>query len=508
MPNLDQDYATVLAVILRRLQESMITHGEDVPVTFSLQDLERQVNSDRNRKSTIESVLYALGGLRLCSELGTSSTRVCHLFKEERWSGLLGERTLSVMPGAECLELVTGYVDPYRDLGRFLDGRATTSALLGNAPPLSIWLPVWFDLTRNEQALFLRMEHAARTEENVLGLEDVFGERLTKFACSVPTRSRKNPKSQFKQSIETLVRLASKLRDHGFVQPALEGDYLAMPHQMRTGEPIVVWRTYDRLSDQEPNAFVQTTASTFLKRSVRNHEIFSTLSRFCEPDQTLRSAVSAADISMFDSEWLLIDGNAVVPCFSLFIEWSLRHNSEVWPIPGDACPYECRALLAGASAFPERLERFAKILRDQPYFNQHLGSIPFATLASNATRHHPDLSNRLHPVVTQVLDLKTTISESNKSLPSSGIPPSASYRISLKKRAIEELERMRLQSIDEYDALKTSYLASLDDESRRIILTVRQSMQVDLFERHLQQRLVRYMVENPYNWGSDAPSVH
>ncbi len=70
------------------------------------------------------------------------------------------------------------------------------------------------------------------------------------------------------------------------------------------------------------------------------------------------------------------------------------------------------------------------------------------------------------------------------------------------RTASDELQKMRTAHPEHYDRLKRSYFDSLDDIGRKLMLDVQKRMQASMFEEHLRQRLVRFMVESPGSWRS------
>ena len=76
----------------------------------------------------------------------------------------------------------------------------------------------------------------------------------------------------------------------------------------------------------------------------------------------------------------------------------------------------------------------------------------------------------------------------------------------VKRKAIAEIKRLGSQSKEKYRSLQHAYFMSLDDDSRKVIRSVQENMQPEIFSRHLQNRLVRFMVENPSLWLNDENS--
>ena len=74
------------------------------------------------------------------------------------------------------------------------------------------------------------------------------------------------------------------------------------------------------------------------------------------------------------------------------------------------------------------------------------------------------------------------------------------------KIAAEELQKIKKNHPEQYIELKKAYLDSLDEGGRKLIFDVQKRMQSHLFEEHLRQRILRFMVENPGAWRSAESS--
>jgi hypothetical protein len=199
-----------------------------------------------------------------------------------------------------------------------------------------------------------------------------------------------------------------------------------------------------------------------------------------------------------------------------------------------------------AGAVGERFERFLRHVDETPELAQTLASVPFASLTSAVSKADQGLKKQLRerlkpgavaagprlmpgsgasagaavagasvaaaaasagqgaakaPVVpAQALDVDVGGAAGGRGGAISGALASRMRRI-----AADELAKMRSSHPDRYKDLKRVYLESLDEVGRRLMVDVQRRMQPTMFEEHLRQRLVRFMVDNPGAWrSSDA----
>jgi hypothetical protein len=84
----------------------------------------------------------------------------------------------------------------------------------------------------------------------------------------------------------------------------------------------------------------------------------------------------------------------------------------------------------------------------------------------------------------------------------SNLPAASSPSSRMMKIAADELQKIKKNHPEQYAELKKAYLDSLDEGGRKLIFDVQKRMQSHLFEEHLRQRILRFMVENPGAWRS------
>jgi hypothetical protein len=193
----------------------------------------------------------------------------------------------------------------------------------------------------------------------------------------------------------------------------------------------------------------------------------------------------------------------------------------------------------------ERFKAFESILQDSTELIQAFCEYPLATLTSRVSQKDHQLMSLLedkarptlsHESLTKPLLIKSREQEeTNRMTPplqtstttspalgadkepsaaansqpiqnSSNQPAASSPSSRIMKIAADELQKIKKNHPERYAELKKAYLDSLDEGGRKLIYDVQKRMQSHLFEEHLRQRILRFMVENPGAWRSAESS--
>jgi hypothetical protein len=166
----------------------------------------------------------------------------------------------------------------------------------------------------------------------------------------------------------------------------------------------------------------------------------------------------------------------------------------------------------------ERLQLFSKIVSDQQEYSRDLESMARATLAAPVSLRQHDILEYLaaHTMKNLGKEVTQVQAESTSVVTAAvrGSPKAAAQNLGvtstrsapdfdLRKRASDELARMRDKDPKRYQNLKQSYLETLEIDRKQIIFEMKERMQPSAFDDHLRYSLVKYMVENPSVWTLD-----
>jgi hypothetical protein len=360
-------------------------------------------------------------------------------------------------------------------------------------------------------------------------------------------------RGHLEKRLRLAARLGRKLCSHGFLSMAVDGQFLAVDGE-DDGELHLVWQVArERLASTAAASYRAAVARYMLDDRVAAHS--DAILRVLLPEgagadtlqaaRELWAAVSAVPVT---AEQLVstsvLPGQTLLPQV-LFVEFCLRRAAEgVLGLPDAVLAGPVAELTeAGAAAPGERFERFLRYLDDAPEVAQTLPNVARATLASTVSKQDADVARHVRavfrsptPYVPQssaaapsaATSQPAAAAESPKprlvsaTLQAGEAPPasaadsqpvdgdavgrkgalSGALASRMRRIAADELQKMRESAPERYRELKTTYLTTLDDVGRRLILDVQKRMQPTMFEEHLRQRLVRFMVDNPGAWRS------
>jgi hypothetical protein len=197
----------------------------------------------------------------------------------------------------------------------------------------------------------------------------------------------------------------------------------------------------------------------------------------------------------------------LLPLFPLYVEWMCRLQPGCkWPLPYEFKSYGFLQSFVAKDIhqfkFLESYENFVKFMNDDSNIVSFLSHLPFATLTAKSTQTSATFENFIH-------DCKTYMQPVERARPAyaRGDKPE-NGSITLRQAAMKRLEKMRASARDSYAGLVKAYLESLDESSRRIILDVQKHMKPDMFDQHLNNRMLHFMVENPTLWQHNEVAFH
>jgi hypothetical protein len=210
----------------------------------------------------------------------------------------------------------------------------------------------------------------------------------------------------------------------------------------------------------------------------------------------------------------------------LFFELCLRAGEkDGFAVPEEFLAGHLKDIIHKAdSSAGETFGQFCEFLSDTYDFTNAVRSVPYVSLASRVTRESKEFSYKLKDlskplpqesvVVSlaeeQKIDMEQQFASNQIRKVAGGSSDSDTPKKSqisqalatrMLKTASEELSRMRGSYPDRYQQLKKSYITSLDESSRSLFLDFQRRMQPSVFEDHIKQKLIKYMVDNPGSWG-------
>lgn len=523
-----------LAAILASLQEQILVGKHQRLAVVTEEHLKHAGTASKPRRLLFEKVVQILTGVRLLSVGDDGATESQRLFAADAWRlEDDGNATVELKPALLGLELVLGFGDAHLDLVRVAQGEKSSQSVLGEAAPLTLARSLWLDLAGIDQMLLLRLERAMQWQCRWLQLEGVFGMPVSELFQGVQLgepKGRDVAGGELAQRLRALARLGKKLSAHGVLQGSQADCYLAVA-EAEEKELSLVWQlTRERLASETMMSYRQSVAT--FTATHRYGDFLEPLLRLFVPkaprDDELAGARALWErLSLVEDAPAEISGLEHTPSQMLsprvlFFELLQRQQQKSkWPLPEALLRSPIGPLLASHPGEEGvALLGFSRLLDESPDLLRALRDVPMATLTSQASLKDRDLQLHLQgllkprasvvvstPATTIAPDSQIDSVSDKDDVPAESAPRrkgavSGALASRMLRIASDELARMRTAHPDRFSELKRAYLNSLDEVGRRLMLDVQKRMQQSLFEEHLRQRLVRFMVENPGSWRS------
>lgn len=513
-----------LVLLLSCLQQDLLAEREPRYAIRVAEHVKHTGSGGRDGRFNFEKQMQLLSAVRLLHATTEHGLGTVPLFAGERWfdgeataEGALAVGMIELAAGPLTHELVLGVADPHYDLARTARGELTAASILGERAPTAVWRSLWLELPPLEQQILLRLELALQEDRRWLSIEGVVGLPLdTLFAgIKLPEGRAAAQHGELAKRLKMLVKLGKRLGDHGFLAPAVGDQYLAFGED-DAAQLMVIWQiARERLAVDAAGKHVAAARRFLLK-----HRLPTQAPTLCS---LMPGGFEGARRRLDDLQQaaLSIEAEASVGAFTpalLLWEIECRTGASRDPFP---LPEVLQAALSdGDHDAPagERLAHFMTKLDDSPELIRALNDMPFGSYASAASLADRTFSDHVQRLARPSDDTLHTASKIKPRLvggatatdiagapvaapkPMSGVSGALTSR--MRRIANDELGKMRHAYPERYVDLKRAYLASLDETGRKLMLEVQRRMQPGIFEEHLKQRLVKFMVERPSSWRS------
>jgi hypothetical protein len=497
----------ILAMVVHALQQKgFVSHLNTLSISVS-EISSTLPKSDPLLTQRVRRSLEELPSLRL---LLPSATEPIKIFSKEAWQ-TRDELSLTMSPVG--YELINGCVDGYQEMMRRIYDEPLLTPLLGGRAPLIVSKPVWLELTGVEQLVYFRIERAIQYDFACVHLDGVFAQEISQlFGGRRPAQKHRMEirtiQPELIEKLRTLSKLGKKLTEHGIlarnVQPV--HSYMAVAN---SEEPSIVWQlSENRLLGVEDDSLLDKFTHS------GRHIIYDGQSLDMILKILSMGQLRGDERSRVEVHWQRLKGLPanelkglrfaschVIDPFIMYLEWRFRSTrSHPVPLADGFLPTAVRDCLQNEDMV-EGCKALIKYLADQEDFSSQIKRIPTALFS------HPEFDNgivrdfaltlkRSREVVNTLQSAVSSKVETSEQLTQASVHSDARLR----KIAAEEIDRMLKFDRKSYEELRKIYYQSLDDKARRMMQEIQKKMQSSVFEDHLKQRLVRFMVENPNSW--------
>ena len=541
-PSFDLQEFYLLPLVISHIQQGLLK-SDSLKSTVQLDPISIEKEAGihlLSRKKFLKQLFASLGSLKLYhkSALGFDAQT---LFSGERWAEQNGKLHLALDVQPFAKEVFTGYINAYKEISRSLERRVGVRQMIGDRPPIVLWRSLWHEAQGVEQLVLLRMEQAVQWSFNCLNLDGVFGASFKSLFKGVKDQSQQGQPYSLTKMVSIIHRLSKKLGEHGSLCKPADGEYLAFDDH----EPLLqlLWKVSpSHFKGDDIRAFGQATFGRFKKERSFLSDIKQALLGFGGADigedtrKHYEKVLSCQDLLEQASkeglqDYWIIDNNVLLPMVGLYWEWVLRKGHQhPCPLPDELIHTEVLNALPDVSAdLTEHKEcywRFRQQISEKDLYKEVVNKVPGACLASiksiplleekaykgvGSTQISPTKSS--HLVKNEIKSEKKVKSSSNprvdnlvqssksQSNPTKKYELKSDNEVSLgREDIVEALNQMKKNSREKYLKLTKLYLESLDQGARQLILEIKNRMQPQVFDQHIQHRLVRFMLERPSAW--------
>lgn len=332
--------------------------------------------------------------------------------------------------------------------------------------------------------------------------------------------------SEFRQLLQKLSRLGRKLGDHGLIaQPDAEDCLVASSSQKNIG---VIWKTSSLYRDEIYDYSYESALSVrYARKALAKFDDLVRLiagpNSSSQTDGGVQSFVEEL-LLLDDEELLLLDSDLVVIYRSLpalvhpiliYLEWWLRLvPNHPYPLADWAAESPYAEILRKAPVAPDigNYRLFIDSIRSQESPRHELSRLFSICFACPSMLKKQELIRHLAKTTKQQARNDSVTKLRPQELPQKqyvkAVKPAGSPAVleknfeskQLKREAIEALRQIQANNYSHYVQLKKAYIDSLTDEKRKLIKEVESRLKPAIFDEHLRNSLVKFLMEHPSLW--------
>lgn len=533
-PALNRAELDSMGILLQKLQ-SQILFGIDEPKIWASEHQKAVSYQASGPRFAFERLLQLAGSLQLVTVQGDSHNVAWPLFDRVRWEEdrLRSDWKVTFSVGHDSDELILGYIEPYLELRRFWQKKERLGKYFIPKQPLKLWFSTWLDFQGIDQVLLLRIEKLMQWSQSQVHLDQTYEVALAELFEGLKLRqiqpSELQPAvSEFMLKLRKTTRLGQKLAEHGVLHVSDESNYY--PVDLQASNIQLMWRATELyVSELEDDYYERKVCEYYAAKSLVHAEDLARMIAGPNLFEDVKVQLSKF-VDWFKSQLLSDSGNkegdgslfcvyedypALVHPYLVFLEWSIRLMTDhPFPLPDWATgsPY-AHAITQSDNLFDvSSYQAFIEVINEHPAPKRELRRLFTCCMACPATLKNQELIRHLAKTTTRgiqvekpdvLLEPKTV-----KARPTIDDESASKALVrSTKHQALDALNHMRLNQGDKYEQLKTSYIRMLEPEKRKLVLEVKSRLQPKVFDDHLKNSLVKFMLEHPSIW-QDSSDLH
>ncbi len=528
LPALNCEEMEALIQLLGAIQQQLIKSRHNVISLNSEAHTKHSTQYPKTRRFAHERFLQQLPHLQLLVHSDTRGSQTVSLFQNARVSIDPKRSRLNFEMGLTNIgeELLLGFCDMYEDMHRRCLEKTTFFEINQHTPPVFIQKSAWLELKKYEQLLLLRFEKYSGDDTCLLQLDGTVGVGIDRVLESIQVPLKKSNAGQppFVHTLHTLQRIGTKLQAHGVLKACKPMNFMAL--RSSDNAPQIVWLPGMLSAQNKDQEYIKSLSYAFLRRRRRRHEgLLAVLGARTAPitQTNFRGSylelIDRLEIAKGRPKISNVMNNKIFLTLDVFSEMYLRSQSQhLRPLPDELGKMEFIKSLATIKAdqvgdLQEAYDKFAHVVHENSYLLNSVLNTPNGCLAMPLNWQGKDFRDLMSYAQTTKKSTPASpppipVVEANRAKAVVATPHVVSPRakrnssINMLKVATEELNLLRHNQYFQYSAIKNAYITSLDNDSKQIILDIQKRMQPDMFDDHLRDRLVHFMIENPSAWKS------
>ncbi len=473
------------------------------------------------------------------------------LFKDERVlpSDHFGETGFEAnfCPGARefLLSATLPQLSTARLLGR--DDLLALSKGLAQAPQtLLLFKSLWLNRSLSEVLVLLATQETMQVQSNWLHFDGVFALPLSKLV-SLLEENKEFPVSDFARVKIRCSQMGRCFADHGLIAPKFNAMSLALTYPQVHNEVLFSWQLQSEsrfLDDLEQHRlFIAKRLVHILLQELRQDYLKVVTEGLSEgPKEKISQFFKSICIDALECDptdkrfssfwkeisWGFLNSQKLRGLFLFEALVSSLENS-VWVPSHDLCSSDFWHALRSLGSqlhqlnYLELSDKFLGMLESDECRHwleafegeacSGSGEAAISRLEDRARdlRYEKILAKpkepeiKISPVKPEAPIPQTIRSEPHFDIDqASGVSETPSKgaieKVNLQSIASQELARLKNLDPKGYENLKQNFFASLDDQKKKMISEFLEQMGPTLFENHLKNSLVRFMIENPLSW--------
>ena len=532
-PALNRAELDSMGILLQQLQ-SQILFGIDEPRIWASEHQKAVSYQASGPRFAFERLLQLAGSLQLVTVQGDSHNVAWPLFDKVRWEEdrLRSDWKVTFSVGHDSDELILGYVEPYLELRRFWQKKERLGKYFIPKHPLKLWHSTWLDFQGIDQVLLLRIEKLMQWSQSQVHLDQSYEVSLAALFDGLKLRQSQTSElepvvSDFMLKLRKIMRLGQKLAEHGVLR--ITDDHKYYPVDMRNAQIQLMWQATELYVSELDDDYYERKVCEYLAakslvhtedlaRMIAGPSLFDLvkgeLTKFVDWFKSQLLSDGDFDASGFSLYCVYEDYPALVHPYQIYLEWSIRLMTDhPLPLPdwAIASPY-AHAITQSNNLFDiGSYQSFIEIISQHPAPKRELRRLFSCCMACPAMLKNQELIRHLAKTTTrgiqvekpEVLETKQIKAKQQVDVEST----SRSVARSSKHQVLEALNHMRLNHSDKYEQLKTSYIKMLEPEKRKLVLEVKSRLQPKVFDDHLKNSLVKFMLEHPSLW-QESSDLH